>query len=113
MMAVTSHVLDLELGRPASGVTVRLDQLDAGGRWQTVGEVSTDEDGRTGNLLPGENVDVGTYRVAFDTGAYWRCLGRIAFYPEVYVVFRVEKLEDKYHIPLLLSPFGYSTYRGS
>jgi 5-hydroxyisourate hydrolase len=84
--------------------------VDSG--WQPVGRGTTDADGRARDLLasaPGE----GRYRLTFDTGAYFRGAGATGFYPEVTVTFEVSPGQDHYHVPLLLSPFGYSTYRGS
>jgi 5-hydroxyisourate hydrolase len=102
---ITTHVLDTSRGRPAAGVPVTLERAaDAG--WQPVGRGTTDADGRVSDLLPTPVAD-GRYRLTFDTGAYSR------FYPEVTVTFVVEGGADHYHVPLLLSPFGYSTYRGS
>jgi len=105
-MTVTTHVLDTARGRPAAGVAVRLERV-AGDGWQPVGSGQTDADGRVRDLPP---TSAGRYRLIFDTGAY---LGDDAFYPQVTVEFRLEQGEDHYHVPLLLSPYGYSTYRGS
>jgi 5-hydroxyisourate hydrolase len=105
-MTVTTHVLDTARGRPAAGVPVALERA-AGDGWEPVGSGETDADGRVRNL-PGTRA--GRHRLIFDTGAY---LGDDAFYPRVTVEFTLEQGEDHYHVPLLLSPFGYSTYRGS
>jgi 5-hydroxyisourate hydrolase len=111
MSAITTHVLDTSLGRPAVGVHVVLERaVDSG--WQPVGRGTTDGDGRAGDLLSSAPED-GHYRLTFDTGAYFRAVGQTAFYPEVSVTFVVGHGEEHYHVPLLLSPFGYSTYRGS
>jgi 5-hydroxyisourate hydrolase len=113
MTRITSHVLDTALGRPASHLAVRLDRLDAVGSWTPMGAAITDEDGRV-NTFPGAaEVFDGTYRVTFDTGAYFEAAKRPVFFPLVDVVFRVDGARAHYHIPLLLSPFGYSTYRGT
>ena len=106
---VTSHVLDATLGRPAAGVGIRLEALQDGA-WSTVATGTTDRDGRVSDLGP-ERLDAGVYRVAFDTGAYFG--DRPTFYPEVSVTFEIADASEHYHIPLLLSPFAYSTYRGS
>ena len=106
MSSVTTHVLDTSRGVPAAGVAVVLERYGADG-WDVVGRASTDADGRVPALGP---VPAGRYRLRFDTGAY---LGRGAFYPEVSVQFAVEDGEGHLHLPLLLNPFGYSTYRGS
>jgi 5-hydroxyisourate hydrolase len=105
-MTVTTHVLDTARGRPAAAVPVLLERADGDG-WQPVGRGETDADGRVRDLPP---TDAGRYRLSFDTGAY---LGEDAFFPRVTVEFRLAEGEDHYHVPLLLSPFGYSTYRGS
>jgi 5-hydroxyisourate hydrolase len=108
---ITTHVLDTSRGCPAAGVPVVLDRaVDSG--WQPVGRSTTDADGRARDLLSSAPED-GRYRLTFDTGAYFSAAGEAAFYPEVSVTFEVSPGEDHYHVPLLLSPFGYSTYRGS
>jgi 5-hydroxyisourate hydrolase len=112
-MSVTTHVLDLGAGRPASGVRVALDVRDGDG-WQRLGEGATDIDGRLSGLLPAERrLGAGAHRLVFDTGAWFAGQGVDAFYPEVSVVFEVADPTQHFHVPLLLSPFGYSTYRGS
>jgi 5-hydroxyisourate hydrolase len=113
MSGITTHVLDTALGRPASGVPVRL-EIRSGDNWQGLGRAVTDPDGRARALLPaGGPLALGTYRVTFDTGTYFRSRGSEPFFPEVSVVFEVRDPAQHYHVPLLLSPFGYSTYRGS
>lgn len=107
MASLSTHVLDTSGGRPASGVQVTLES-DAG---TPLGEAVTDDDGRVASLGPGR-LEPGDYRVRFDTGAWFARRGVTAFYPEVVVVFSVET-DDHFHVPLLLSPYGYSTYRGS
>jgi 5-hydroxyisourate hydrolase len=105
---ITTHVLDTSRGRPASGMSVVLERaVDA--RWEPIARGTTDADGRAGDLLTSAP-EGGRYRLTFDTGAYF---GATSFYPEVSVTFVVEEGEEHYHVPLLLSPFGYSTYRGS
>ena len=111
MSTVTTHVLDTSLGRPAAGVPVRLEHLD-GDAPSPVAEASTDDDGRIRELGP-EGLAPGTYRVVFDTGTYFARSGRRTFYPEVAISFLVEAAGGHYHVPLVLSPFAYSTYRGS
>jgi 5-hydroxyisourate hydrolase len=108
---ITTHVLDTSSGRPASGVALVLERA-AGGGWEPVGRAVTDVDGRARELLT-SRPQRGRYRLTFDTGAYFGALGVAGFYPEVTVTFSVSEGEDHYHVPLLLSPFGYSTYRGS
>lgn len=108
MATISTHVLDTSLGRPAAGVAVRLEWRRAMG-WLEVARGVTDEDGRVRAL--GE-VEAGVFRITFDTEPYFAALRRAAFFPSVDVVFRVTGAPH-YHVPLLISPFGYSTYRGS
>ena len=111
MSPITTHVLDTSRGAPAVGVPVVLERaVDSG--WQLVGRGTTDADGRVRDLLASP-LAVGRYRLSFDTEAYFNAVGEASFYPEVSVAFVVERGEEHYHVPLLLSPFGYSTYRGS
>jgi 5-hydroxyisourate hydrolase len=105
---ISTHVLDTSLGRPATGVAVTLEQ---GPDWTEVGSGRTGDDGRIAEL--GSPRARGDYRLRFDTGAYFGTAGAAAFFPEVTVQFTVERPEEHHHVPLLLSPFGYSTYRGS
>lgn len=113
MSAVTTHVLDTSAGRPAAGVHVRLEQVPAGGGpASTLGEGVTDPDGRLRELGP-ERLAAGTYRLVFATGAWFEEAGLTGFWPEVVVTFAVGSTGDHHHVPLLLSPYGYSTYRGS
>ena len=109
---ITTHVLDTARGGPAAGVPVVLERATDDG-WDPVGSGATDADGRLRDLIAdGASVADGRYRLTFDTGAYFRDRGEAAFYPEVAVVFTVAG-DEHHHVPLLLSPFGYSTYRGS
>jgi len=110
MNAITTHVLDLTSGLPAAGVTVRLERAE-GERWTEQGHATTDSDGRVRDAL-GPLVATGRYRLSFATGAYFAARGVKSFHPEVVVVFEIDELKH-HHVPLLLSPFGYSTYRGS
>jgi 5-hydroxyisourate hydrolase len=113
---VTTHVLDTSNGRPAEGVPVVLERADPNGSaWERVGRGVTDADGRLGDLVSdGRRLAAGRYRLTFDTGAYFTRTGRQAFFPEVAVVFAIGEGDDEHeHVPLLLSPYGYSTYRGS
>jgi 5-hydroxyisourate hydrolase len=111
MSTVTTHVLDTSLGRPAAGVPVRLEEV-IGGAPLLVTQASTDDDGRVRELGPA-GLSPGTYRVVFDTAAYFARSGRRTFYPEVAVSFLIDSANGHYHVPLVLSPFAYSTYRGS
>ncbi len=112
MSEITTHVLDTSLGRPAAGVPVTLETREAAHGWKQLGCGTTDADGRLRNLAP-QPLPAGTYRLTFDTRAYFDSRQTASFYPEVAIVFEVRDAAAKYHIPLLISPFGYSTYRGS
>ncbi len=107
---ITTHVLDTALGKPARGVPIRLEVAD-GDTWLLVGVGVTDGDGRLRTLTTAPP-PAGVYRIRFDTGAYFAATGQVGFYPSVEVTFVVRE-GDHHHVPLLLSPFGYSTYRGS
>ena len=114
MSAITTHVLDTARGRAASGVHVLLDRRGDAGEWQSISRGSTDLDGRLRTLYPdGQPLAPGVYRLTFDTASYFEAQGVTAFYPEVSVVFETAPGEKHYHVPLLLSPFGFSTYRGT
>jgi 5-hydroxyisourate hydrolase len=113
MTRITSHVLDTAAGRPAAGLTVRLEQPGPGaGAPVPLASARTDADGRVRDWLP-DGVAAGRYRLVFETGTWFRAAGRDTLYPEVIVDFQVQDGALHYHLPLLLSPFGYSTYRGS
>jgi 5-hydroxyisourate hydrolase len=109
--AVTTHVLDTGAGLPAVGVAVRLERL-AGGEVEAVAQGHTDVDGRVSDLGP-EMLATGTYRLVFSTGEWFAEQGRTTFYPQVVVVFFLGEDRVHHHVPLLLSPFAYSTYRGN
>jgi 5-hydroxyisourate hydrolase len=112
MTRITSHVLDTSAGKPATGLTVRLEQPGRGAGPVPLASATTDADGRVRDWLPG-GVPAGRYRLVFETGAWFRAAGRDTLYPEVTIEFEVQDGVPHYHLPLLLSPFGYSTYRGS
>ena len=113
MSAITTHILDVSKGFPARGVTVVLERQTGNG-WEVVGTGVTDADGRSKDLLAaGTILETGNYRLTFDTGAYFQKQQVEGFYPQVTVAFTVRSAAQHYHVPLLLSPFGYSTYRGS
>ena len=113
-MTLSTHVLDATTGRPAAGVRVRLERGTDGG-WVPAGQEQTGPDGRihlagddgTGDFEPG------VYRITFASGAYFRSRGSASFYPEVTITFEMTEQDEHYHVPLLLGPFAYSTYRGS
>ncbi len=106
MGGITTHVLDTSKGQPAAGVAVTLSILRKD--WQSLAHGVTDRDGRVRSLTDGIELQEAVYRLTFETGAYNQ-----GFFPEVSVVFRIDNPARHYHVPLLLSPFGYSTYRGS
>ncbi len=113
MSAITTHVLDTARGRPATGVPVTL-EMKMVNEWRELAKGVTNSDGRVPHLLPEENtINVGIYRLTFETGSYNKANGESAFYPYVSIVFEIKDPDQHYHVPLLLSPFGYSTYRGS
>lgn len=113
MSPITTHVLDTALGQPAAGIAVLL-EIRRGDGWVVLARGTTNADGRIPDLLPdGTRLETGTYRLTFETGAYHRAQGVRGFYPHVQIVAELNETAGHYHIPLLLSPFGYSTYRGS
>ena len=113
-MEISTHVLDTSLGRPVSGIPLHLERQSPSGDWHAIATGETDSDGRCKNLLPsGASASPGVYRVRFDTDRYFRKLQIEGLYPEVIVVFLVRDASAHCHIPLLLSPNGYTTYRGS
>jgi 5-hydroxyisourate hydrolase len=114
MSRISTHVLDTAKGKPAARVPVRLERQDSSGSWSAVGSAKTDQDGRCAQLLPeGENLREGIYRLAFDTASYFAASKQDGLYPAVEVTFQVRSGESHFHVPLLLSPNGYTTYRGS
>jgi 5-hydroxyisourate hydrolase len=113
MSGITTHVLDTSRGRPAEGVPATL-EVEAAGGWKLLGKGTTNSDGRITDLTsPETELTAGVYRLIFDTARYFAGQQLDAFYPQVTIVFRIEDPSQHYHVPLLLSPFGYSTYRGS
>ena len=117
-ITISTHVLDTALGCPARQLRVALAVLDGDGSFRAIADGLTDADGRLSDWRrphphPEPLSAAGTYRMTFDTGAYLTAAGRPVFYPRVDVIFTAEELPRHYHIPLLLSPFGYSTYRGT
>jgi 5-hydroxyisourate hydrolase len=112
--AITTHVLDTAKGRAAGGVRILLEMRGDNDEWQSISRGLTDADGRLRTLLPeGQPLTAGVYRLTFDIADYFESLGTSSFYPEVAVTFETLPGEKHYHVPLLISPFGYSTYRGT
>jgi 5-hydroxyisourate hydrolase len=112
-MGISTHILDTSLGRPAAGVPTALARM-TGGKWSTLNEATTDTDGRCKHLLPeAEVLRPGIYRIHFETLAYYKQHQLDGLYPYVEIVFTVSEGEQHYHIPLLLTANGYTTYRGS
>ena len=112
-MTISTHVLDTSIGRPAASVNVQL-QRQNGATWTDVFSAVTDKDGRVPDLLPpAGQTGAGGYRLTFDVGEYFRARGLESFYSKVSIDFVVRDVAGHYHVPLLLSPYGYSTYRGS
>jgi 5-hydroxyisourate hydrolase len=109
MSAITTHVLDAVLGKPAAGISVRLEKREGGG-WSAIASGMTDADGRCRGLAP--DAAQGTYRLTFETGTYLAGIGRTSIYPEIAITFNSNGREH-YHLPLLLSDNSYTTYRGS
>ena len=109
---ITTHVLDTAAGRPGNGIAIELERADHGA-WHPVGSGLTDDDGRLRTLTPAGPVQPGTYRIRFQTGAYFASQGVTGFFPVVEIQFAVDDGAQHYHVPLLLSPFSFSTYRGS
>ena len=114
MSAITTHILDISTGKPAADVMLLLEQKDPALGWLKIGDGLTNADGRHSNLVP-PNVQItaGHYRLVFETGAYFAGQGITCFYPQVTIAFTIRDISQHYHLPLLLGPFGYSTYRGS
>jgi 5-hydroxyisourate hydrolase len=113
MSTLSTHVLDTQWGRPAAGVPIVL-EFQEGTGWRELARGTTNSDGRVKDFLPaGTSLQAGTYRMTFHTAEYFRANSVKGFYPYVSVVFEIHSAGEHYHVPLLLSPFGYSTYRGS
>uniref|UniRef100_A0A6I8RHR1 5-hydroxyisourate hydrolase n=1 Tax=Xenopus tropicalis TaxID=8364 RepID=A0A6I8RHR1_XENTR len=120
---LTTHVLNVSEGIPAKGLTLSLSRHDVSqGKWLQLSRSVTNEDGRCPGLLRGEGLCAGTYQLRFDTGDYWKQMHKESFYPyvecnlcsfSIQIVFTITDQKQKYHVPLLLSPFSYTTYRGS
>jgi 5-hydroxyisourate hydrolase len=113
MKRISTHILDLTRGQPASDVPVRLETEEDAGNWRLLTAARTDHDGRCGQLLPQGEFPPGRYRLVFDTQSYFSAQKIVGLYPVVEVTFQVRDGEGQFHIPLLLSANGYTTYRGS
>lgn len=112
-MSISTHVLDAANGAPAQGMELRLERLESDGSGTVIGSGVTNSDGRCPELTDELILEPGTYRMRFETAAWFARSSTPAFYPVVEVVFHVTDAQAHYHVPLLLSPFAYSTYRGS
>jgi len=112
MNRISTHVLDLARGRPATGVPVRLERQESPGNWRLITSAQTDEDGRCGQLLK-DQLSSGVYRLHFETAAYFAATKTETLYPFVEITFEVRAGESHIHIPLLLNANGYTTYRGT
>lgn len=111
---ITTHVLDISRGKPVHGIRVVLEMQTPSKEWKELAKGKTNADGRINDLLSEKStLKRGVYRLTFDTTSYFRSIGASGFYPHVSIVFKIKRLAEHYHIPLLLSPYGYSTYRGS
>jgi len=113
MNRISTHILDLVRGKAASGVPVKLESQDASGNWQALASSVTDSDGRCAQLLRDPALPPGLYRLRFDTAAYFTAQQTESLYPMIEVTFQVREGQTHFHIPLLLSPNGYTTYRGT
>jgi 5-hydroxyisourate hydrolase len=113
MTKISTHILDVSLGRPATNVPVLLEAKGPGGSWSEAASGVTDSDGRLKDLAANKNLSAGIYRLTFETGEYFAAQQMSGLYPQVVIIFETKEGQEHYHIPLLLSPFGYSTYRGS
>ncbi len=111
---ITTHVLDTSVGRPAAGVVVTLERIESTGQAVFLARNATDADGRLRDLLPASpRPQPGIYRLTFDTEAYFSGRGVVGFYPSVSITFSLRAPDEHHHVPLLLNPYGFSTYRGS
>lgn len=111
---ITTHILDTSRGTPAQGIAVSLEFQISVNEWKKIGSGTTNADGRLPDLLPDSHLlQAGVYRMLFETGTYFRNNNITTFYPYVQIIFEIGDAKSHYHVPLLLSPFGYATYRGS
>lgn len=110
---ITTHVLDTATGKPAKGLPITLSSLGSTGEKTVIGSGITNDDGRITDLMAVGSLKAGRFQMHFDTATYFKAQGVDGFYPEAVITFDITAPKEHYHIPLLLSPFGYSTYRGS
>ena len=114
MNTLSTHVLDTSVGKPAEGIAIVLEVQEPDGRWKQLAQGTTNADGRVADFLgKSQPVPQGLYRMSFATAAYFQRRQTKSFYPYVHVTFELTSEAEHYHVPLLLSPFGFSTYRGS
>ena len=113
MSGLSTHVLDTALGKPVKGIRIQLAVRDSVGEFEPLFSGTTDDDGRVRDLLAGQQLQARTFRMTFETGPYLKTTHASDFYPQIEITFSVAAPGEHHHIPLLLSPFGYSTYRGS
>ncbi len=114
MRGISTHILDMSVGKPAEGVLVKLERNAPGSGWTLLAEAVTDASGRVGQLVPAnDHLRIGVYRLWFDVEAYFAGRQENTFFPEVSLHFEIRDEMSHYHVPLLLSPYGYTTYRGS
>lgn len=113
MSTISTHILDTSRGVAAARVHVMLERETNKEEWSPLADAFTDADGRIKSLVPHGTVEPGTYRLTFETGAYWQSLGIAPFHPLIEVLFTITDAAKHHHVPLLVSPFGYTTYRGT
>lgn len=113
MSPITTYILDTASGKPGAGISVTLESRSHTAGWHKIAEGVTNNDGRHNELLPNrEALAPGYYRLVFDTGTYYLAQGVECFFPQIAITFVVKNVMDHYHLPLAVSPFGYSVYRG-
>ena len=110
---LTTHVLDTSVGRPGVGISITLARKSGDDTWETLSSATTDADGRAGGFVEAATFTPAIYRLTFATGEYYRTRDVNSFYPTIAIEFQVSSTSEHYHVPLLLSPHGYTTYRGS
>lgn len=113
MISISTHVLDTSIGKPVAGLPITLALRQSDGSWKTLGSGATDKDGRLREFPGSGTIGAGIYKLTFDSEGYFRSRGVDPFFPQIEIVFKVTDAGQPYHVPLLLSPYSYSTYRGS